>query len=96
MKRLALPLLLLTAASCMSTRVQLHPKFDFHIKPIYIDYADYYFLGLMGKPVLNLQKICMDQKPYGFQRAKSPEDGIITLFTLGIYSPTTVKVWCGD
>jgi hypothetical protein len=83
-------------AGCMSTRIKLNEKFNPSDKPAYVDYVDYYFAGLAGNPELNLQKICMDQKPLGVQRMNSVEDGVITLFTLGIYSPATVKVWCGD
>jgi Bor protein len=87
---------LLGLAGCMSARLQLHEKFNPDEKPAYVDYFDYYFAGLAGDPELNLQKICMDQKPYGVQRIKSVEDGVITFFTLAIYSPVTVKVWCGE
>ncbi|MGZ3722850.1 MAG: Bor/Iss family lipoprotein, partial [Bdellovibrionales bacterium] len=55
-----------------------------------------YFWGLKGKPSLNLQKICVDQKPYGVQRLKSPEDITIGIIALGFYTPATVRVWCGD
>ena len=81
---------------CMSTKIIFSERFDASVKPAYTDFFDYYFYGLSGHPTLNLQKICMDQKPYALQRVRSPEDQVITFFTLGIYTPMTVKVWCGD
>ena len=90
----ALAILLLTG--CMSTRVIFDPKWDSRMRATYEDYFDYYFFGLSGHPEVNLQKVCMDQKVYAFKRFKSPEDAIITWVTLGIYSPATVRVWCGD
>ncbi len=81
---------------CMSTRLELSSKWDKSTKPVYEDYVDYYFWGFVGHPELNLQKICMDQKPHGIKRFKSPEDGFITVLTLGIYTPSTVQVWCGE
>jgi hypothetical protein len=81
---------------CMSTRVVLSDKWNRYSKPVYVDYFDYYWGGLKGHPEVALQKVCMDQRPHAFERIKTAEDGIITAVTLGIYSPSTVKVWCGE
>jgi hypothetical protein len=89
-------LLALFAAGCMSTKVALHPKFDPGAKPSYTDYFDYYWFSLAGKPTVNLAQVCLDQKPLGFQRVKAADDIIISVVTLGIYTPATVKVWCGE
>lgn len=96
MRAIATFFAVLLLSSCMSTRVQFSPKWERSSKPVYIDYVDSYVFGFIGQPSLNLQKICMDQKPYALHSVKTAEDGIITFFTLGIYSPTTVRVWCGD
>lgn len=87
-------LLLLT--SCMSTRIQFSDKWDPASKAVYEDYYDFYLLGFIGRGQVNVQKVCMDQKPYAIRYLKSAEDGIITWLTLGIYSPSTVRVWCGE
>lgn len=81
---------------CMSTKIILNSKWTREQKPVYEDYADYYVLGFVGHPEFNLQKICMDQKPYAVQRLKSAEDQTIAVLTLGIYTPATVRVWCGE
>lgn len=86
----------LMITGCVSTRIELNSKWDRSIKPVYEDYMDTYWWGFSGHPELNLQKICMDQKPYGFKRYFSAEDGFITALTLGIYMPSTVQVWCGE
>jgi hypothetical protein len=80
----------------MSNRVVFDPSWPGGGKPAYEDYFDQYLLGLVGKPTLNLQKVCMDQKPRAFQYFKSAEDVALTALTVGIYSPVTVRVWCGD
>ena len=89
-------LFLALSSGCMSTQIQYDEKWNKRVAPVYVDYFDYYFLGLVGQPTLSLQKICMDQKPYGVRRRKTAEDGLITLVTVGIYSPATVEVWCGE
>jgi len=86
--------LLLTG--CMSTTVIFNSKWDSRIKPSYVDYFDNYFLGFSGTANVNLAQVCMDQKPYAVRRLKTIEDGILTLITIGIYSPSTIKVWCGE
>ena len=96
MRTLFLLLALASASGCMSTKVQLDSKWDRSAPYTYEDYENYYLLGLVGNPAIALQTVCMDQKPYGVQRLKGVEDGLITAFTLGIYSPATVRVWCGD
>lgn len=86
----------LVLTGCMSTRVSFDPKWDARSKPVLEDYFDYYLLGLIGENEINLQKVCMDQKLYGMRRFMSFQDGFITAITLGIYTPMTVRVWCGD
>ncbi len=90
-----LALLAILLAGCMNTKVQLDKQWNPSSKPSYVDYFDSYWWGFSGKPELSLQKVCMDQRPHGFQRVKTAEDIFISAVTLGIYYPTTVKVWCG-
>ena len=80
----------------MSTRLILNEKWNPTAKPSYVDYFDYYWFGFSGQPTVNLQKVCLDQRPHAIQRMKTPEDVVISVFTLGIYSPATVRVWCGE
>ena len=87
---------LILNAGCTMTPISLQHKFSPDSKPSYEDYMDYYAMGFIGSPSVDMQKICMDQKPYAVQRAFTPDDALITLVTLGIYMPMTVRVWCGD
>jgi hypothetical protein len=96
MKSLAVALAFLTLTGCMSTKMALDPKWNPSLRPAYVDYADYWVFGLFGHGEFNLQKICVDQNPYGFQQYRSAEDGLIALFTAGIYAPATLRVWCGN
>lgn len=83
-------------SGCMSTRVVYEARWQAHSRATYEDYFDYYLFGLVGHPTLDVQKVCMDQKPYAVHRLRTSEDSLIGLFTLGIYTPATVRVWCGD
>ena len=81
---------------CMSTKFVLDPKWNPQTKPAYEDYFDGWWWGLDGRAEVSLQKVCMDQRPLAFQRVKTGEDIVISFVTLGIYTPTTVKIWCGE
>lgn len=91
MKALALALAL---TGCVSDRVVLDPKWNAHRPPDHVDYHDTWALGLVGKPTVDLARACLDRKPQAFERRKSVEDGLITLFTVGVYAPETSRVWC--
>jgi hypothetical protein len=96
MRILALFLSAAALSGCMNTKIALGEKWNPYAKPAYVDYFDSWWWGLKGRPAVSLQKVCMDQKPLAVQRVKTGEDAIITAFTLGVYAPTTVKVWCGE
>src|SRR5688572_22078937 len=88
--------LFLSLASCMSTSLVLDQNWKPTVKPTYIDYLDSYWFGFQGQPSISVQKVCMDQKPLAVQRIKTGEDVFLSAITLGIYTPSTVKVWCGE
>ena len=88
--------LCLILSGCMSTKVVLDPKWNPSVKPSYTDYLDSYWFGLFGDSTVSLSRVCIDQKPYAFARSKTFSDTFFTLFSLGIYVPSTVRVWCGD
>jgi hypothetical protein len=80
----------------MSSRVVFDSKWEPGSRAVYEDYFDYYFFGLIGENHVDVQRVCMDQKPYAVRRLRSGEDFFISLVTFGIYTPATVRVWCGD
>ena len=92
----ALLSVLLILSGCMSTKVALDPKWNPAQKPSYTDYMDSYWWGMSGDTTVSLSKVCMDQKPLGMARVKTFADAFLTFFSLGIYVPSTIRVWCGD
>jgi hypothetical protein len=88
--------ILLSTFGCATSRVVMSSKWDERSKPSYVDYVDAYLLGFVGKQRIDLRAVCMDQRPYAIQQGTTIQDGLFTLITLGIYAPTTIKVWCGN
>lgn len=87
---------LLFLTSCASTHIRFNDKWNPKSKPAYEDYLDYYWFGLKGRHQISLQKICVDQQPYGMRELMTGEDLFLAFITFGIYVPVTVRVWCGD
>ena len=82
---------------CVSTRVDLNAP-DFRAAPArppdYVDYFDYYAFGLVGRNEVDLGHVCSEETPRAVEQVRTVEDGLITLLTLGIYAPVTVRAWC--
>ena len=83
-------------SGCVSTEVVFKGRGAQQTKPSYEDYFDYYLFGFVGHNSVSLQKVCLDQKPYRLQTLRTGEDAIISFYTFGIYTPMTVRIWCGD
>ncbi len=97
MKLLILNLLLAPVlAGCMSTTIVYDPAWNRASTPSYVDHFDSYLVGFVGRNTVNINKVCIDQKPLALRRLRSFEDAFLTGLTVGIYTPTTIKVWCGD
>ena len=62
--------------------------------PTYEARKDYFFWGLSGEHHINVQEVCSGRKPVQVQARDTFTDGLYRLFTLGIYSPRTARVWC--
>jgi hypothetical protein len=65
-------------------------------EPVYVDHFDFYFLGLVGNNRVILQDVCMDQTIRQAQVLRDPTDLAFSVFSLGVYHPVTVRVWCGQ
>jgi hypothetical protein len=94
--RLVPPLIMALLSACAPTRLVMDSRWDPSSPPVYVDYHDYYLLGFIGSAEVNLRTVCLDQRPLAVESVRGFDDGLISLYTLGIYSPMTVKVWCGD
>lgn len=81
----------------MSAPVSLHEKWNPKSQPSYEDYFNGYLFALVGSDHnVNLSRVCVDQKPYAFERQFNSGDIAFAFFSFGIYTPMTLRVWCGD
>ena len=86
---------LLTALTACTTKV-LRPDLENQIskKPQLEDYHDGWFLGFIQKGETNPKEACVNDTPVKLKRFFSFEDFLLSLITIGVYTPTTTQVWC--
>lgn len=86
--------LIITACST----VTIHPKATTKLtkKAYYEESMPFYFWGIKGEARVNLAQVCDNKPATQMQTQFTFEDGIMSFFTLGIYSPHTVRVWCEE
>lgn len=91
----ATALALATVLAGCST-VTIHPKDSpkFSSAPTYEDSRPFYLGGLVGEERVDVKEVCANQDVKQMQSQQTFTDGLLTVVTLGIYAPHTVKVWC--
>ena len=78
--------------------VTIHPKQSGKLstEPTFEESKDYYFWGLVGEHRVDVKGICGDKKVLQIQSQGTVSNVIFGILTLGIYSPHTGKIWCGE
>ena len=94
MKYLVAASLLIALSGCSSVTIQPEQMTKLTAKPSYQDSRPFFLWGLVGEQRVDVKAICGDKKVVQMQSQATFGDGALSLITLGIYSPHTVKVWC--
>ena len=53
-----------------------------------------FFLGGLGESNINVEEICRERPVKQMQTQQTFVNGLVSLVTLGIYTPRTAKIWC--
>lgn len=93
-KQILTILLVISLAGCSS--VTIHPKqnIKYASHPTYEESFDFFLWGLIGEERVNVKNICQEKTATQMQSQATATDVILTILTLGIYAPHSVKVWC--
>ena len=67
-----------------------------NVKTDYEQVHNFFLWGLVGKKYINVSAICPSRKVEQIQTQSSFWNRVVFVVTLGIYSPRTAKVWCGE
>ena len=82
----------LSACSSVTIRPQGGPKDQ--SEPTYLDSKPFYFWGLKGSHEVDVNEVCEGSDVSQMQTVVTVSDYVLGVFTLFIYAPRTVKVWC--
>lgn len=80
-------------AGCFSVTSRPNGGFKVASAPTYEKRQDFYLWGLVGEAHINTKAVCGGE-PAQIQSQKTVVDSLLTLVTLGIYSPESAKIWC--
>ena len=87
--------LFLATTGCMSVTYKApNTSENLNTKPDFEDYVPGYFWGISKPRLPEPKNVCQKQEPIQVRKGKSVEDSLLAFFTLGIYWPTTMQVWC--
>ena len=57
--------------------------------------ANFFFFGIFQEKTIKVYEVCKDKKLIMIEDYKSRLfDSMLTFITLGIYTPTTIKIYC--
>lgn len=65
-------------------------------KPTWQERKPYFFLGMVGEHEIDVGPICGDRPVDQMQTQFAFTDILITLISVGVYTPKTARVWCAD
>ena len=64
--------------------------------PNYTESQNFFLFGLIGEAHIDVASICGDRAVKQMQSQETFLNGLLGTITLGIYSPRTASVWCGE
>jgi hypothetical protein len=89
-------MLILSLAACSSVTVRPEGGVKDHSEPSYLDSKSFFLLGLIGEHDVDVNEVCEGAAVTQMQTVVTGTDWIFGVFTFGIYTPRTVKVWCEE
>ncbi len=85
---------LILVAGCSTVTIHPKPTQKFESNPTYEDSKSFYMWGLVGDQRVDVQEVCNGKEVAQMQSQQTFANGFLTIITLGIYAPHSVKVWC--
>lgn len=87
-------LIALSLSACSTVTIKPDGQQKVSHEPTYQESKAFFLFGIIGEKHINVTEICNEKDPVQMQSQQTFVDGLLTVLTLGIYSPHTAKVWC--
>ena len=91
---LLLILCLLFVASCSRVTVRPEGIYKTSAQPTYEESKPFFVFKLVGEHHVNVKEICGERDVQQIETVDTFVDRILSMVTIGIYTPRTVRVWC--
>ena len=78
--------------SCSHLTIEMAPNIENTTS--FTHYSHYFLFGLIGKDILDMDKVCPDQTIVQIKNYFTGEDVLFMLTTAGLYTPKSTKIWC--
>lgn len=91
---LATTVLAASLVGCSTVTVQPKPIPKLVSTPNFEKSKNFYLWGLVGHARVDVKAVCDGKDVKQMQSQQTFPDSLLTLITLGLYAPHTVKVWC--
>ena len=88
--------MLLTLISCSSVTIRTDGGEENTQAPNVEQQYTYWWWGLQNSYEINVRESCKGQDVEQMQAVYTITDSLSGLFTLGIYSPRTARIWCQE
>ena len=94
MKLTGIICLMLALSACSSVTIRTDDQPKSHSAPSYQKTYPYWWWAAKGEHDVNVREICKGKPVEQMQVISTFTDSLAFIFTLGIYSPRTARVWC--
>jgi len=64
--------------------------------PDYTELQHFFLFGLIGEAHIDITSICGGRAVKQMQSQETFINGLLKIITIGIYTPRTASVWCGE
>ena len=96
MKKACLYCFCIFLVSCQTVTISPQGRsFVYSSNPVYKSSLHFFLAGIVGEYSINVEDICGERAVEQMQTQSTFLDGFLYVLTLGIYTPKTVRVWCG-
>lgn len=96
MKKLGLLIAILLTFGCSSVNIRTDQGREEGRPPTFQKRYVFWWWGLRGEHSVNVREVCVGKPVIQMQVVDTIPDAFYTLITLGIFSPRTARIWCGE
>ncbi len=92
--RFGLAVLLVAAVGCSTVTLNPAGTKRRSSEPTLVQRKSFYAFGLVGDQSIDVRMACGSQQPVQIQARTTGTDFVVSILTLGIYTPRSVRIWC--